>query len=123
MNALILAMVISNSNTIMGGQGYCVFEFTLRDDIGGYSNVQIELGPQFDPSDTATALTTLKNVWLNVAKVGRKARKVTAETDCNLTGFTVIQGSCTYNGEDVDLVNSQELEAGNGDLPIAIGGN
>ena len=123
MNALILAMVISNSNMIVGGQGYCVFEFTLRDDVGGYSNVQIELEPQFDPDNTATARTTLDNVIINVARPGRQGKKAGGETDCNVTGFRVVQGSGSYKGQTIDLLDAGELKAGSGDLPVAIGGN
>jgi hypothetical protein len=123
LTAQFLALVISNSNMIMGGQGYCAFEFTLSDKARQYRDVEIVLRPRFNPEDTASGNTRLEDMVLTAGKVGRKRVKVTTDTDCNVAGFDVIHAAAKENGEAVDLIYLQKLDVGRGQLPISITGH
>ena len=126
--APLLALVLFNSNMSMGGQGYCVFEFTFEDMDTAYDNAEVKLSPIFDPDSTATALTQLDDLQVSVGAFGgnRAEAQITAraEPDCNVTGFKVFEGSATTNGEGVDLINGYEFETdrrADDALPISIG--
>lgn len=122
--AQFLALVITNTNMLMGGQGYCAFDFTLKDKAVSYSDVEIVLRPQFDPNDTATGNATLDDITLAANSVGKKSLKITTDTDCNVTGFSVIKATATRDGASVDLINAEALSIGKkNQLPITIDGN
>jgi hypothetical protein len=122
--AQFLALVLTNTNMLMGGQGYCAFDFTLRDKAADYTDVAIVLRPQFDPNDTATGNTTLEDITLAANSVGKKSLKITTDTDCNVTGFSVIKATATKDGAPVDLINAQALSIGKkNQLPITIDGD
>jgi hypothetical protein len=122
--AQFLALVLTNTNMLMGGQGYCAFDFTLRDKVADYSDVAIVLRPQFDPNNTATGNTALDDITLAANNVGRKSLKITTDTDCNVTGFSVIKATAMKDGAPVDLINTQALSIGKkNQLPITIDGN
>lgn len=119
-----LALVLTNTNMLTGGQGYCAFDFTLRDKTVTYSNVEIVLRPQFDPNDTATGNATLDDITLGANSVGRKRVKITTDTDCNVTGFSVVKATATKDGAAVDLIGSRALSVGKeNQLPITVDGN
>jgi hypothetical protein len=129
MIAQVLSLLLFNSNLAMGGQGYCVFEFTFEDYDAEYQSAQVRLRPLFDPNETSTGNTELEDVTVSVGSFGgsRAAAQETGsvETDCSITGFEVMEGSATVNGEGMDIINSQALEVdqrGDG-VPLTITGN
>ena len=117
MFAQFLAIVIANTNLFMGGQGYCVFEFSLSDRTDIYTSVDIELRPIYDPNDTASGNTSLENIKLHVERIGKKRTRVRAESDCNVTGFYLIYAGANEHG---DLISSGQIEPGQGKVPISI---
>jgi hypothetical protein len=122
--AQLFALVLTNTNMLMGGQGYCAFDFTMRDKTATYSDVEIVLRPQFDPNNTATGNTTLDDISIAANTVGRKRMKITTDTDCNVTGFSVVRATATKDGTPVDLLDAHSLTVGKASqLPITIDGN
>jgi hypothetical protein len=113
-----------------GGPGYCRFEFTFEDLDTAYENAEVRLRPSFDLDNTATARTQLDDLQISVGAFGGNRAEgqivATGETDCEVTGFTVVEGSATTNGQRVDLVNGYEFETDkrtDDALPISIDGN
>lgn len=117
MYAQLLAIIIANTNIISGGQGYCMFEFSLSDKTSTWTNVDLTLRPNFEPDNTATGLTSLEDIHLHVNRIGKKRVTVKADTDCNVTSFYLTYAGANEHG---DLIGDGQITIGRGKVPISI---
>jgi hypothetical protein len=127
MFAQYLTIVLVNTYSWFGGQGYCSYEFAIQETEFEYSNVAIVLRPQFDPANTASGNTTLDDQVLEIAHIGGArvdwAQSGRIETDCNLTGFDIVKATGLENGQTVDLLGQNRISIETySPLPITLGG-
>lgn len=108
MLAQLLSIVLVNTYSWFGGQGYCAFDFALLESETEYRNVEIVLRPQFDPQDTASGNTELGDETIALDVIGGDAvnsqQSAKIETDCSVTGFQVVTASANVDGRAVDLL-------------------
>jgi len=116
MFAQYLTIVLVNTYSWLGGQGYCAYDFALHENEREYTNLAIVLRPQFDPANTATGNTALEDQTITLESLGgarfNSASTAKIETDCNITGFTIVRATATENDQPVDLL-------ANGSITIA----
>lgn len=113
MLAHFLSLVLVNTYSWFGGQGYCAYDFAIIGQGSAYRNVEITLRPQFDPQNTATGRSELGDETITLESLGTSAidAQLTAkvESDCSITGFTVIKATASVEGKQVDLLKEDEV--------------
>jgi hypothetical protein len=126
--AQVLTLVVVNTYTWFGGQGYCAYDFALHESEHEYANLAIVMRPKFDPQNTASGNTELEDQTLTLESIGGArfnwANTAKIETDCNVTGFDVVKATAMENGRPVDLIAQKRIEIEvYKPLPVTIGGN
>lgn len=113
MFAQYLTIVLVNTYSWFGGQGYCSYEFAIHESEFEYSNVAIVMRPKFDPANTASGNATLDDQVLEIEHIGGArvdwAQSGRVETDCNLTGFDIVKATGVENGQTVDLLGQSRI--------------
>lgn len=113
MFAQFFSLILVNTYSWMGGQGYCAYDFALRETEAQYVNVEIVMRPLFDPQKTATGLTALDDVTINLEMIGDTPPNWDAtakvETDCTVAVFDIVSALATENGQPVDLVKTGKI--------------
>lgn len=125
MIAEFLTLVLVNTYSWMGGQGMCAYDFALHESDEELTNLELTLAPQFDPNATASGKTELDELILKVDSIGGArfnwGKTASADTDCNVEGFTVVDARALKNGKPVDLMSTIEIETYK-PTPIRVGG-
>jgi hypothetical protein len=113
MFAQFFSIVLVNTFSWLGGQGYCAYDFALVEDEHDYANVEIVLRPQFDPNDTATGNTELEDATISLPELGGARVNSTAsakiETDCNIKGLTIVSATASEEGRAIDLLSEGRI--------------
>jgi hypothetical protein len=113
MIAQFLSLVIANTYSWLGGQGYCAYDFALHETESEYSQVEIVLRPKFDPANTASGNTTLPDETISLAHIGGAHvdwdQSAKIETDCNVTGFDIVRARAVEDGQKVDLIRQDRI--------------
>ena len=113
MFALTLSIVLVNTYSWLGGQGYCAYDFALLEDEHAYTDVEIVLRPKFDPNNTATGSTQLDDATISIAELGGARVNSTAtakiETDCNITGLSIVSATASEEGRQIDLLSEGRI--------------
>lgn len=127
MFAQYLTIILVNTYSWAGGQGYCAYEFALHESQFEYSNVALVMRPQFDPANTATGNATLDDQVLEISHIGGArvdwAQSGRVETDCSVTGFDIVKATAVENGQTIDLLSQNRISIETyTPLPIALGG-
>ena len=127
MFAQYLTIILVNTYSWFGGQGYCSYEFAIHESQFEYSNVAIVMRPKFDPGNTASGNTTLDDQVLEVEHIGGAradwAGSGRVETDCNLTGFDIVRATAVEDGKTVDLIGLNRIGIETyTPLPVTVGG-
>lgn len=125
MIAEFLTLVLVNTYSWMGGQGMCAYDFALHESDEELTNVRLVLAPQYNPSATASGRTTLDELILTLDSIGGDrvnwGKTASADTDCNVEGFTVVDAHALKDGKPVDIMNRTEIETYK-PTPIRVGG-
>ncbi len=107
------ALVLVNTYSWFGGQGYCAFDFALTESGTEYRKVEIVLRPIFDPQSTATGRTSLDDQIISLDVIGGShvnwADSAKVETDCTVTGFDIVSARALEAGKRVDLLASKAI--------------
>lgn len=127
MFAQYLAIILVNTYSWFGGQGYCSYEFAIHESEFEYSSVAIVMRPQFDPANTASGNATLDDQVLEIEHIGGArvdwAQSGRIETDCNVTGFDIVKATAVANGTTLDLLARSGISIETyTPLPITVGG-
>lgn len=113
MLAQLLSLVLVNTYTWFGGQGYCTYDFALIEQSAEYRNVEIILRPQFDPNETASGNAELPDQTIALDVIGGAAvdgqQVAKVETDCNIKGLTIVKATATSDGRPVDLLQENAI--------------
>lgn len=122
-----LSIVLINTYSWFGGQGYCAYDFALLENEHEYANVAIVMRPQFDPNETASGNTELPDETVSLETLGgarvNSTDSAKIETDCGITGFAIVKATATENGQPVDLLAQKRIEIDTyKPLPVTIGG-
>lgn len=126
MLAQLFSLVLVNTYTWFGGQGYCAYDFAIIEQANAYENVEITLRPQFDPQNTASGNTELQDETITLESLGHSAvdsqQTAKIETDCSVTGFAVVKARAVQDGKGVDLLQQKSVEIqAYQPLPLTIG--
>jgi hypothetical protein len=83
--------------------------------------------PQFDPANTATGNTELDDQTIVLESLGGArfnwANTAKIETDCNISGFTIVKATATENDRPVDLLTDGRITIETYKaLPVTVGG-
>ena len=113
MFAQYLTIILVNTYSWFGGQGYCSYEFAIHESEFEYSDVAIVMRPKFDPGNTASGNTVLDDQVLAIEHIGGAradwAQSGRIETDCNVTGFDIVRATGIENGATVDLLAANRI--------------
>ncbi|CAN7527373.1 hypothetical protein [Rhizobium sp. LjRoot254] len=113
MIAQYLTIILVNTYSWVGGQGYCAYDFALQENEHEYSNLAIVMRPQFDPANTASGNTELEDQTITLESLGGArfnwANTAKIETDCNVTGFTIVKATAVENDQPVDLLSNGSI--------------
>ena len=126
MFAQYLTIILVNTYSWVGGQGYCAYDFALQESEHEYANIAIIMRPQFDPANTASGNTELEDQTITLESLGGArfnwANTAKIETDCNITGFTIVNATASENGQPVDLLSSGRITIETyKPLPVTVG--
>ena len=114
MFAQFFSLVLVNTYSWFGGQGYCAYDFAVIEQANAYENVEITLRPQYDPQNTASGNTELQDETITLESLGTSGmdsqQAVKIETDCNVTGFAVVKATANADGRQVDLLREKAVE-------------
>lgn len=126
MFAQYLTIILVNTYSWFGGQGYCAYDFAIHESEHEYADVAIVMRPRFDPNDTATGNTELEDQTIALESLGGArfnwATTAKIETDCNVTGFAVVKATATENGRPVDLLSKGRITIETyKPLPVTVG--
>lgn len=127
MFAQYLTIILVNTYSWVGGQGYCAYDFALQESEHEYVNLEIVMRPEFDPANTASGNTELEDQTITLESLGGArfnwANTAKIETDCNITGFTIVKATATENDRPVDLLaNGSIMIETYKALPVIAGG-
>jgi hypothetical protein len=127
MFAQYLSILLVNTYSWLGGQGYCSYDFAITETEREYSNVEIVLRPEFDPADTATGNAHLEDQTITLDSIGGARvnwnAKASIETDCNVTGLSIVRATATENGHRVDLLSRGDITVDSyRPLPVRVDG-
>lgn len=115
MLAQLMSLVLLNTYSWIGGQGYCAYDFALH-ETEEYESLEIVLRPSFDPANTATGKTDLPDETIAIELIGGSRASMTAtttiETDCSITGFTIVRATALASGNPVDLLGKGLIDIG-----------
>ncbi|CAN7151638.1 IrmA family protein [Rhizobium sp. LjRoot30] len=126
MLAQFFSLVLVNTYSWFGGQGYCAYDFAVIEQANAYENVEITLRPQYDPQNTASGNTELQDETITLESLGTSGidsqQAVKIETDCSVTGFVVVKARAVQDGKAVDLLQQKAVEIQTYQpLPLTIG--
>ncbi|UVC09550.1 hypothetical protein IHQ71_02675 [Rhizobium sp. TH2] len=127
MFAQYLTIILVNTYSWVGGQGYCAYDFAIHESEHEYSSLAIVMRPQFDPANTASGNTELDDQTITLESLGGArfnwANTAKIETDCNITGFTIVKATAIENDQPVDLLSNGSITIETYKaLPVTVGG-
>lgn len=127
MLAQYLSIILVNTYSWFGGQGYCAYDFALHESEFEYTNVEIVLRPRFDPNNTATGNSQLEDQVIALESIGgarvNSAGTAKIETDCNVTGFDIVKATARENGRKINLLGKRRITVETyKPLPVTVGG-
>ena len=108
-----LGLVLVNTYSWFGGQGYCAYDFALHERDSELTNLVLVLRPEYDPQRTASGNSHLEDVTINLESIGGARynwdNTAKVETDCSVTGFLVVSATATEDGRPVDLIAGRRI--------------
>ncbi|MDO9417633.1 hypothetical protein [Pararhizobium sp.] len=114
MLAQFLALTLISTYSWFGGQGYCTYDFAVHEAGDELTNIEIVLRPDYDPNDTASGSTELKDETISMDVMGGSAvtasNEAHVETDCNVKGFDIVSATAKSGGQEIDLIETDRID-------------